>query len=244
MKRVMCIALLGALVTGKAFCTSSSQSNQQSPAYTAADWNRDLAASFVASEVKKNADGTTEYTACFVPNEMPGLKCELSSRVAGRHDSFRKLDQFTPFWSNLNETLSTKSNVQIYVSALECKRPAILIAPVVDRKGGWAFMKKVAILADGKVVLEREFQHHEVQRSNDANGVFERIDLITNDADQLGLRQFIKAKERVVRITGSKGYLTLPAKDVEHLVGDVTTAFIVHDAIVEALSKAGGPECR
>ena len=209
------------------------------PPYTKDEWRAAFKSAFVENNPKTNYDGITEYTACFQNEE--GGKCPVFT--FGKRDAFRKIDYLTPAHTELNNIGNIQTHIGTYIAAIECQPPSLLIAPKINRKGGWLFMEKISFMADGEVILERAFEHSLIDRDNDGYWIHEKGTFIATLAERDILSKFAASENRIIRITGQKGYLTLPKDKVENFATDIKTAMDAINAINQSLKSSGGPEC-
>jgi hypothetical protein len=125
----------------------------------------------------------------------------------------------------------------IYIAAPECSAPSILLAPVVTGEN-WLFMNKVALMADGEVVLERTFS--EVERDHNANRIVERAAFVATNEEINALKKFASAKTAIIRIGGKNGYVT---GDTLALTLDVGIVFRIVKKLEAAFDSMSGPNC-
>jgi hypothetical protein len=210
------------------------------PLVLKADWEAAVQATHVRSSVKTDKDGITEFAACFGKSE-DGKKCDLFS--FGKKDAFRHLTTYTPTGSGLAR-FSASKYLHSYVSLPDCKRPVVVLSPHFFSKGGWLFMNKVAVMADGELVLERHFENAEVQRDAETWGVDERAVWVASSSDMGALRRIASASAVIVRLTGSKGYTTVPDKDVRSIKEDFATVLAVFAVLDNAAAKKDPVDCK
>ncbi len=206
------------------------------PPFDAAMWKSAFRSTFEERSLKASDDGTAEYGACFKLPEQE--KCNF---FFGKRDGFRKIDHLIPPNTKLNNVANIYTNVRIYLSARECNQPNVLIEPVVNKKGGWLFMEKVAFMVDGDVVLEKSFEHSAVDRDQDYPFIKERATFITDQSDIEGLKKFISGSNHIIRITGKNSYMTVEKQRTSDFVSDAQYTLSAADKINEALRAVGGP---
>lgn len=204
---------------------------------SAEEWRAAFASSFTASKKKGGSDGTSEFMACFEAGEP---KCKLL--LFGDSDAFRKLTFFTPLGVKL-QAFVRGNYLRTYLSVKECGRPVVILEPFYFSKSGWLFMHSVAVMADGEVVLEKNFREQTVDRSTDSPGVEESIHLPASAADVEGVRRAAAAKQIVVRITGDKGYVTARPDDAAKMKEDFAQVLGVAERINAAVDAKVDPAC-
>ena len=211
---------------------------QKSP-YTKKEWRAAFKSSFEEESPKENDDGITEYYGCFKKAE--NRKCELL--VTGERDAFRKIDYFVPFSTSVLRITKAHTYIATYIAIKECENPSIFIEPSIHSKDGWIFMNKVAFMSDGEVVLEHSFEHSQVNLDNNEKWVHETGAFIANKSEQEALIKFSLAKNPIIRITGKKGYLTLPKEKTTAFIDDAKTLLPIFELLEKTLKDGGGLKC-
>ncbi|MDT0140194.1 hypothetical protein [Acidovorax sp. PRC11] len=209
------------------------------PPFTSVDWKAAYKSAFQMKEPKTNEDGVAEYRACFDSTE--DKKCGLF--FFGKTDGFKKVEYLTPTWSRLNDIGDIYTYTQIYLAARECHAPSILIAPTVNQKGNWLFLRKASYMADGNVILEHEFDHNDVRRNADGGDIHEMATWLASEADIQALRNLLLANSTITRFTGDAKYITVEKKRQKEFLDDVRDTLRAYDRLREALAQAGGPAC-
>jgi hypothetical protein len=206
------------------------------PRLSLEDWKRAVESTYNVSDKKQDDNGVTEFYACFDCND----KERVGVAAKGKYDGFRKVTHLIPVWQNLARTAghyAHKSGVYSFVAIIDCKEPLFVISPVVEAKN-WLFMNKVALMADGEVVLEHEFDN--VDRDHDDGDVTESAVWILDDRDIEGIEKFISSQKQIARISGKKGYITVNSGDVAKSAKETLTMF---NNINQALKAVHGPRC-
>ena len=192
------------------------------------EWNAALSSSYKQSQVKDQGDGITEFMATFGSQEKSDFALSLGSR-----DAFRKLRIFQGGIPTIFETC-----VKAYVSVIDGEKPVLLLRPYY-RGESWLFMKKLALMVDGNVVLEHELELQSSDRRTHGGGVEESQDFILDSRDIEALRKITKASNVIIRITGDKGYVSLIEKKKESSIVlfklEVISALRIYDAIDKAV---------
>ena len=99
-------------------------------------------------------------------------------------------------------------------------------------------------MADGNVVLEHQFATTDVKRDAHTWGVDERASWLASDSDLGGLKRIADAKDVVVRLTGSKGYATVPKDDVKGMKEDFKTVLATLSVLDSATASRQPTECK
>lgn len=209
------------------------------PPFTKTEWRRAYNTAFAETKPTSDDQGITSYGACF--GRKDDGKCEIVA--FGKRDAFRKIDHLTTIHTSFNRIGDVTTFVGTYLSAIECKSPSLLISPSVNKKGGWLFMEKVALMADGDVVLEREMTTAQVDRDNEGYWVHETGNFIATDEELTALEKFVNADQKAIRITGQKGYLTLPKERTAEFARDAKDALGMLASLNKSFAAAGGPVC-
>lgn len=214
------------------------------PPYTEKEWRRDFLSSFNASKQKSDGDGVSTYSACFEPI---GDKCNLS--MSGKRDGFRKVDHLTPVmtaWQEFQVKYPNKGRtaafVDLRVVARQCGEAVVVLNPTLNARK-WLFMNRIGFMAEGDVVYEQEAPPQGVKRDVDDDRVWEGWSFKLEREDYTKLNQFALAKEKVIRLSGEKGYFTLEKGAVEVFAKDIQEAVKVANIVNESLGKGGGPAC-
>lgn len=208
------------------------------PVFTKDQWKTAFSASFETADSKPGEDGVTSYIACF--GRSDDGKCARVAR--GHHDAFRKIDHLVPPRTAVNQALGDRSYVGVYIAAPECSSPSILITSHVTGSE-WLFMESVALLVDGEVIIDRNFERGTVKRDHVAHRTWESAAVVAADKEREALKALAGSSNVLARISGGKGYLTIEKKHVAELISDVKLALEMIDRIDAALLKAGGPMC-
>jgi hypothetical protein len=209
-------------------------------AVTKVDWEQAIKATYDEKSTKTDGEGVTEFTACF-KRAADGKKCEIFE--FGRRDAFNKTVSFTPGSSKLAELASSKY-LHAYIGVPDCQRPFIALKAHFFGKSGWLFMDKVAVLADGNLVLEHQFDNAAVHRDNHSWGVDEAAAWEASATERDALKKVTEAKDVIVRISGSKGFVSATADDVRHMKEDFSTALATYAILDTAALSKLPTECK
>lgn len=209
------------------------------PPFTKTEWRSAYKAAFVETKPTSDDEGITSYGACF--GKKDDGKCEVVAY--GKRDAFRKIDHLTTLHTSFNRIGDVTTFLGTYLSAIECRPPSLLIRPSVNKKGGWLFMEKVSLMADGEVVLDREMTTAQIDRDNEGYWVHETGNFIATDEELTALEKFVNAEQKAIRITGQKGYLTLPKERTAEFAKDAKDALSMLASLNKSFAAAGGPVC-
>lgn len=217
----------------------------QKNVYIEEDWKRDFQSAFELSNRKTDEDGISKYHACF---DRQGEKCPVF--FSGVRDGFRKVDHLTPLETSLIEFdvkygLNNRGPafVDMRVVAPTCKEAWVVLNPTLYAKE-WLFMNTIALMADGDVVYEFEAPDvNSIKRDVDGNRIVENWTFLLKANEYDRLRKFSRAESKIIRITGQKGYMTLPKETVDVFAKDIVSVINAADTINEKLKAGGGPEC-
>jgi len=205
---------------------------------TKADWDAALKATFKESLRKTDDDGNVDFLACFGAMDAASGKGVCAS---GLGNPFTKMTTFklpTSELRNLAEKTrrgGIRPYLDTYVTLIDCRRPTIVLSPYLEASG-WLFLRRVAVMADGEIVLERSFDHNDVRRDNDSDGVTEQAYWVLSDGEVKALRAVPKAKQVIVRLMGDKGYVNLRKEWTQRYIEDLPHVLLVYDVLGHALS--------
>lgn len=104
-------------------------------------------------------------------------------------------------------------------------------------------MERVAVMADGNIVLEHTFDHNDVQRDNNSWGVDERARWIASGEERMVLKKVVDSKAVIVRIIGDKGYVTVDKRDVDAMKADFAETLAIFDALDVAAASVRPASC-
>ena len=245
-RAIFCIFAFVAVVACKPVVgsTAPAKATPLPPSATKEDWVKAIKAVYDESNTEVDGKGITEFAACFkrgkalAPDGRP--KCELFSFA--KYDAFNRITVFTPIESRLREHSSSKY-LHSYVALLDCERPSIVLSPHFFGKNGWLFMERVAVMADGNIVLEHTFDHNDVQRDNNSWGVDERARWIASGEERMVLKKVVDSKAVIVRIIGDKGYVTVDKRDVDAMKADFAETLAIFDALDVAAASVRPASC-
>lgn len=105
-------------------------------------------------------------------------------------------------------------------------------------------MHQLAIMVDGAVVLQHSFDKSGIKRETNGNRVYESASFIPDDQEIDGLRRVASATTPIIiRVTGDRGYLTLPKDETKAIKEAIGEALLIHEKLTQHLAEAGGPVC-
>jgi hypothetical protein len=193
-------------------------------------WEQALTQVFTTQDQSTNNEGVTKFTACF------DAACGM--RMRAQRDAFRKLRHF---FGDEKSKVSLASTANAYVALSDCQRPNLFLTTLMVRRGDWLFMKKLAVMADGEVVFERDDLN--THRDNTSGWVLESADLPVLPREVGGLRRVTGAGEVIVRLTGDRGYETLgkvATQEFRASLAKSMEAYLRLDKATESLSSENG----
>lgn len=207
-----------------------------------ADWRAGLEAAYKDSKRETKKEGVTTFNACFDDTPRDDGKCE--TLLLGQRDAFRKLTHLTPFHSKIRR-ISPSNYVQTYIAIADCEMPAVFISPNYSSRDSWIFMNKVAALVDGELTLERDFSSVQsaVARDTFPGGVNEEYQFIATKDEFAGWLKVRDGKDVAIRLTGSKGYVSLDAQAIKDIRSDLATLHPALEKLTKALTGKIPPSC-
>lgn len=199
------------------------------PPTTPEDWKIAIESTYEKTNIKNKGEGVEEFFACFEPTPEKQRKC--TNYAFGKRDAFRKLR----FYSGLN--VMAGNNVAVYVSLPDNSKPVLFLAPHIFSQNSWLFINKFAVMVDGDVVLEQELEHSKIDRETFPGGVEERGDFVATLSQIEALRKIKQESVVLVRITGSKGYITFDKGDASSAKESLMNIVKVYDALDNAVKN-------
>ncbi|MBJ9962900.1 hypothetical protein [Burkholderia seminalis] len=185
---------------------------------TPEEWRSALQSAYTTNNsATTNEDGVTSFGARFSAGKEGAKDAYV---LLGSYDAMRKRTFFYSFFAS--PTLDIGNSIKPYISLADNSTPILIIAPYYFSKNGWLFMNRVTIMADGKIVLDRDFSQEEVARDVESYGVQERYDFHASPEEIAALRTITKTSKLTMRLTGKQGFVTIPKKEAE----SIRTAFI------------------
>ena len=199
------------------------------PSATMVDWTAALDKLYVASSKKDEGDGVTSFFSNFgVPGQTKG---ETHLTAFGKRDAFRNLRFYTP-----GIQLEIGTSLEEYISLRDGKLPVLLIKPYFFGPSGWLFINHVAVMADGEVVFERDFQNEHVDTDILPGGVEERYTFLATPDDIAGLRKIRPDSKVLIRITGRKGYVMVDKRGTAAFQSNILDSLQIYDLMTAALT--------
>lgn len=203
------------------------------------DWLAAVAATHVKVNVRSGDDGVTEYLACFDKERAPDCDLRLSARV----DAFRRLHFFDAPLAAWNASDPEKSGMRAYLSVPDCEVPKVFFAPVFRARNSWLFINRVSIMADGKIVLDRDFANNKVDREVVYQRLTETVQLLLDSNEINAIRGMPDAADVTIRLTGEKGYITLDKKVAKDFARDLKRLFVGLDTLSKVTEDLGPISC-
>jgi len=195
-----------------------------------------LARMYTETSTKDEGDGSITFLSTF-PSSSPK---EIAAYF-GERDGFRKITFFTSATSRFGKY--SPEALMMYIAVRDCKSPVFFIRPRVFRSS-WIFMNGVSVLADADLVLNRPVEAADKpSREVYPGGVEETADLPLTDNEIAGLRKLAGTKKVNVRITGSKGYISLSKKEATSFADDVAGSIRTYDAVSRMVAEKHYDPC-
>lgn len=179
------------------------------PKITPEDWKKSVESTYVKSDIKDEGDGVESFFSCFEPTPEQVKKCTYYA--FSKRDTFRKLRIYTSGIPN-----RFGSDLSAYVSLPDNGKPFFFLAPFIFSKDSWLFINKLAIMVDGEVILEKDFDELKADREVFPGGVQERVDFVATQEQIEELRKIKTDSKILIRITGDKGYVSLDKYILSH----------------------------
>jgi hypothetical protein len=200
---------------------------------TPEEWKQSLEGLYQISSVHDKGNGVSDFFANFGKSDGSAVY------AFGSRDAFRKLRFYTP---GIQSTLNVLPYVNTYISVPDNKMPNFFLAPYFFGKNGWLFMSHVAVMVDGELVIDRDFKDAKVERHADTYGVEERYNFIANQQELDGLKKISKTSKVIVRLTGSKGYITVQPKLANEFRDEIISAMVIYERMTATLAGHLPPE--
>jgi hypothetical protein len=223
---------------------SSASAPAQVQQYSRASWLESVNATYRKLDEKADGEGITEFVACF--DVAAGPKCSSATlSLFGKHDAFRRLTHFHGVFSQLfAQKWAIEPTVGLYVALADCDLPTVFISPVYVRRSGaeWLFMNRVAIMADGDIVIDRELG--DVDRNSVPGRLIERSHIMLDRPEMEALDKIANARKLVVRLTGKRGFVTVDPKAAAWIQKDAGPILNGYRALLQASSRRQPASCR
>lgn len=201
--------------------SSSAPAKQSAPRVTpmARDqWTAGLAALYVESGGKPDANGVTRFSACFEPGCIKPL--------IGTRDPFDGALALNGPRSAFDPNRDL--NLGLLLIAPYCSDPTLVLRPTYSGES-WIFMDSVGVMADGEIALRLHLE----KPSTDVieGGVLEQGSYILSAEELSKLRALPAAKVAMARFSGSKGVRTLPDRTVRQFIDDIGPMLAAYDKL-------------
>lgn len=215
---------------------------QAPPRATREQWDAAVQATYRVVGPTKNTDGVREFVACF--DGASGPKCTVpDAALSAKVDAFRKLSHYTGLLSGLQVYVATifvgDAAVGAYVAQPSCSAPLVFIRPVFAGRS-WLFMDRVAIMAGDEVVLEKKLENTERETGN--SRVYEDAHVLLTDIEAGSLERML-GKPLIIRLSGSKGYITVSKTNTEWFQKDLPAVLRAYRALRTAAEKHPTASC-
>ena len=205
-----------------------------------AAWDAAIASTYSTSSLRNEGDGITTFYACFHTNALK--QCDAGA--FGKKDAFKNMVGYTTVNSELAK-LTRPIYLGLAVVVSPCDEPSLVLNAQFWGRDGWLFLNRASVLADGKLVIDREFSTGTVSRNPDAAGVIERGYWAASAADVTGIKSIATASSLSIRLTGDRGYVTVTKKHLAEVKEDAAAALVVYDKLTAIAKEAmRGAACR
>ncbi|WP_124480775.1 hypothetical protein [Burkholderia stagnalis] len=205
---------------------------------TPEEWRKALDSTYTTNKsTTTDDDGVTRFAARFPPSQEGAKDAYV---LLGTYDAMRKRTFFYSFFAS--PTLDIGSSVKPYISLSDNSYPILMIAPYYFSKNGWLFMSRLTIMVDGKIILDRDFSQEEVARDVESYGVQERYDFYASPEEIAGMRSIRNSSQLTLRLTGKKGFITVPKKETEGIRTAIVDVVRGYDAVSQHLAGHIPPE--
>ncbi|MDP4075179.1 hypothetical protein [Acidovorax sp. A1169] len=210
------------------------------PAPTVAEWQAAVEGAFTKKD-PKTADGVTHYGACFNAPDGGRGDCLLTD-----YDAFKKSFHMRGLYTAITESTPLAHYLGSSIVVVGCNLPRLVMRPTFYGDT-WIFLNNVAILADGVVVWERSLPRDSIQQDTESFKkvrVIERGMAILNQDEMDVFKKLAESKQLTIRLTGDKGYVTLPKNDVANFKQDLELALNAHARLTQALQGKSAGTCK
>lgn len=194
---------------------------------------------YVEDQGKPDQNGVIEYFACF---DKAPPKCELPS--SGRRDGFKKIQFFADPAMEFSDLAAKytpatgKPSVRAYITLRDCHPPSIVLNPAF-RAANWMFVEQFGVMVDDHIVIDRKFDSSQVERDNSPREISESMHVVLNAQEVDALREVVRGRQVVIRLTGKKGYVGVDQAGTREFVQGVARLLRIHDALGQAIKGLG-----
>lgn len=213
------------------------------PILTKAEWEAGVRSAIKESQTESDGTGVTKFVACL--GAEGDKKCPVM--MFARRDAFKHVTILRPVMSSMNELGVDAGGANYYIHAqvvlTDCERPLIVLMPSFFSKSGWIFLRAAAIMADGRVILERTFEHNAVSRDNASWGVKEKAAWVASAPEIEAVRKIATASTAVIRLTGERGFVTVPPARTKEIQNDFAAVLQTFDLLSAAVTDKIPPKC-
>lgn len=203
---------------------------------TIAQWRQSIEATFTKNNSKSDDEGVESFNACFVKDATDACAVSLS----GKRDAFRKLQHFTEPIMDKAAIYSAEPAIRAYIALRDCKSPNVFINSIY-RGSSWIFMNRIAVMAGGEVVLDREIGSTDTD--NGARWVLEDGSIVLTGDEITAIRAVPTSEKVIVRLTGKKGYETLDKKHTDAFKQGLAKVLTAYDSLERASTSVGPTSC-
>lgn len=211
------------------------------------DWTKALKSSFVTFDHKESEDGQQTFYACFGEMQKKKPVCP-SGPVSVVFDPFGRMYKFWPASASFSDlTAKYAADAGAYLSfvgvVFECNSAPSVVARMTFSGDSWLFLHSFRVLADGKLVLEKEVPRHEVDREVRGSGVEEVAIAPLGDQDVRQFPALLDSQRLLIRLNGANGYIPLKPAQIKTFRGETATFVRLHEAVSKALASFQASTC-
>lgn len=91
--------------------------------------------------------------------------------------------------------------ITVYVAVPDDTHAFLRVAPHYQGSE-WIFFKRIKVMADSKIVYEKDFSALRMKHDNNSSGVYESIDYAADESDVGAMRAIANARSVTVRLSG------------------------------------------
>lgn len=128
--------------------------------------------------------------------ERKKILADATKGLEVKRDKIEKITFYSPPGAD-----APKTHITAYIGLPDSDGPYIRVRAIY-LSSDWIFYKKIKVMADDVIILEKQFEHSDVDRDNNGGVVWEVADYTAGLADILALTVISKAKSVTVRFDG------------------------------------------
>jgi hypothetical protein len=136
--------------------------------------------------------------------EKPALTPEqrstaVKSATVGMVQERDKMESISFFSANGEPWIG--NGITVYVSVPDNTHAVLRVSPHYQGSE-WIFFKRIKVMADSRIVYERDFSTLRMKHDNVSSGVYESVDYAAETSDVDAMRAIAAAKSVTVRLSG------------------------------------------